>query len=164
MSQKWWGSRCKCTILHTWMSHATGRAAARGFSPAAAARHSKFRNSVSRTPYALFFRVQYCETPDVLVVCRALASAQKTSQKTGNTQFSEKSADQRTQRTQNASIHRFFKNQCFGGVLQYFLRACTRSANSGEIGRLELWGPETAVSVLLCFGLAITTRQSHCQF
>jgi len=44
------------------------------------------------------------------------------------------------------------------------LRACTRSANSGEIGHLELWGPKTAVSVLLCFGLAVTTRQSHCQF
>ena len=69
--------------------------------------------------FLLYFRASGFETPDVTAVCRAFASARKTSQKPEKTLISEKSP---CQRTKNALIHRFLGNKCSSGLLRRFLR------------------------------------------
>ena len=43
-------------------------------------------------------------------------------------------------------IRRFFKERCFSGLFQRFLRACTHSANSLRFVHLKFLGPESVVT------------------
>jgi len=89
----------------------------------------------------------------VTAVCRAFASARKTSQKPEKTLISEKSP---CRRTNNALIRDFFGNYCLSGLLRRFLCLPEHSAKSERIGRLnnqhpekeEKWLPKGATSEL----------------
>jgi len=80
--------------------------------------------------FLLYFRASGFETPDVTAVCRAFASARKTSQKPEKTLISEKSP---CQRTKNALIHRFLGNKCSSRLLRRFLRLPEHSAKESGV-------------------------------
>ena len=102
-----------------------------GFSSDAAAFHPKFQNFLPRTPFCCCFWAQLFESLQILAFFQARRKRCKSPQK------------RQCLKRCSALIRRFVGNWCFAGLLQHFLRACTRSANSYKFGRFKPLGLET---------------------